>query len=179
MTNISAALWRFFALTVAIAAVTTATAGAAPLTKQNGKTPVFSSFTPICAMPAYLNYGDCNGSADTFSDVGGRIDAVQPKAGTWNLDLTFTHLRPGVFYTLWGNQSGVTPVPGSFMGGFFAIDTSRADTAGTARFSYQTRNATNLGFDLNTTDPNVTIVTSWWSHQWLEILNSAGALYVQ
>ena len=169
---------KILAVGIAIAAASSATASAAPLTKQNGKTPVLSSFTPICAMPAYLNYGYCNGNANTFSDVGGRINAVQPKPSVWNLDLTFTHLRPGVSYTLWGNRSSLTPVPGTFMGGFFAIGNSVADVGGTTKFSYQTNNPTNLGFDLNTTDPNYTVVTSWWSSEWLQILNSSGALYV-
>ena len=111
-----------------------------------------------------------------FANVGGRIDAVQPKAGSWNLGLTFTHLQPGIRYTLWGNQTGATPVPGAVFG-FFAIGTSLADATGTARFEYQTKDPSNLGFDLNTTDPNYTVVTSWWSSQWLQILNSSGALY--
>lgn len=169
---------KVLALALAVAAISAATAGAAPLTKQNGKTPVLSSFTPICAMPAYINYGYCGGNAKTFSGVGGRVDAVQPKPGSWNLELTFSRLRPGVSYTLWGNQSGVAPIPGTFMGGFFAIGTSLADASGTAKFSYRTTNPTNLGFDLNTTDPNYTVVTSWWSSQWLQILDSSGMLYV-
>jgi hypothetical protein len=178
MKKASKGLSKILAVGIAIAAASAATAGAAPLTKQNGKTPLFSSFTPICAMPAYLNYGYCNGDANTFSDIGGRINAVQPKPGRWNLELTFTHLRPGVSYTLWGNTSGVTPVPGAFMGGFFAIGASVADAGGTAKFDYQTTNPTNLGFDLNTTAPNFTVATSWWSSQWLQILNSSGTLYV-
>ena len=176
--KVSKGLSKVLAVGLAIAALSAATAGAAPLTKQNGKTPVLSSFTPICAMPAYLNYGYCNGNANTFSDIGGRINAVQPKSGVWSLDLTFTHLRPGLSYTLWGNQSGHTPVPGTFMDGFFAIGTSVADAGGTATFAYQTTNPTNLGFDLNTTDPNYTVVTSWWSSQWLQVLSSSGTLYV-
>ena len=60
--------------------------GAAPLTKQNGRDPAFSSFTPICAMAAFLNYGDCNGDAAMFANVSGRINAVQPKPGRWNLE---------------------------------------------------------------------------------------------
>ena len=64
------------------------------------------------------------------------------------------------------------------MDGFFAIGTSVADAGGTATFAYQTTNPTNLGFDLNTTDPNYTVVTSWWSSQWLQVLSSSGTLYV-
>jgi len=110
-------------------------------------------------------------------DIKLRINAVQAKPGRWNLELTFAHLRPGVAYTLWGNQTGATPVPGVVFG-FFAIGTSLADAGGTATFDYQTTNPSNLGFDLNTTDPNYTVVTSWWSSQWLRILNSSGLLYV-
>jgi hypothetical protein len=152
-------------------------ASAAPVTKQNGRNAVFSSFTPICSMPPFLNYGYCNGDAKAFADVAGRIEAVQPKIGRWNLDLTFTHLSPGVSYTLWGNRTGATPNPGS-ASGFFVADTAIADTAGTAKFTYETTSPTNLGFDLNTTGDNVTIVTSWWSSQWLQILDRNGNLFV-
>lgn len=48
----------------------------------------------------------------------------------------------------------------------------------TAKFDYETTSPTNLGFDLNTTGDNVTIVTSWWSSQWLQILDSTGTLFV-
>jgi hypothetical protein len=177
MTKVPTGVSKALALAAVIAALSAASAGAAPLTKQNGRDPAFSSFTPICAMAAFLNYGYCNGDAGMFAKVGGRIDAVQPKPGRWNLELTFAHLRPGVLYTLWGNQTAATPVPGTVLG-FFAIGTSLADAAGTATFEYQTTNPSNLGFDLNTTDPNYTVVTSWWSSQWLRILNSSGALYV-
>ena len=170
-------LSKIFALAAVIAALSAASAGAAPVTKQNGRDPAFSRFTPICAMAAFLNYGYCNGDAQTFANVSGRINAVQAKPGRWNLELTFAHLRPGVAYTLWGNQTGATPVPGVVFG-FFAIGTSLADAGGTATFDYQTTNPSNLGFDLNTTDPNYTVVTSWWSSQWLRILNSSGLLYV-
>ena len=29
-----------------------------------------------------------------FADVAGVLEAVQPKVGRWNLNLTFTHLSP-------------------------------------------------------------------------------------
>jgi opacity protein-like surface antigen len=164
-------------LALLFVAFSAAGASAAPVTKQNGRNAVFSSFTPICSMPAFVNYGYCNGNAGTFADVAGRIDAVQAKAGRWNLSLTFTHLSPGVSYTLWGNRSGATPTPGS-VSGFFVAGTSIADAAGTANFDYQTTSPTNLGFDLNTTGDNVTIVTSWWSSQWLHIFDSTGTLFV-
>jgi hypothetical protein len=178
MENLSSGLSKVLVLAAIVAAVSAAGAGAAPQTKQNGRTPAFASFTPICAIPAYLGYGYCNGNSTTFGDVRGVIDAVQAKPGRWNLELTFSRLRPGVSYTLWGNQSGIAPVLGTFNDGFFAVGKSLADASGTAKFAYQTTNPTHLGFDLNTTDPNYTVVTSWWSSQWLEILNAAGALYV-
>src|SRR5689334_11299508 len=121
MTQLSTGFGKVLALAALIAGLTAATAAAGPVTKQNGRNALFTSFTPICSMPAFLNYGYCNGNAQTFADVGGRIDAVQPKAGTWNFDLTFTHLRPGVSYTLWGNQSGAAPIPGQAFFGWFAI----------------------------------------------------------
>jgi hypothetical protein len=175
--KVSTGLIKVLALAAVIAALSAASAGAAPLTKQNGLNAVFSSFTPICRMPVFLNYGYCNGDSRMFAEVAGRIDAVQPKPGAWNLGLTFAHLRPGVAYTLWGNQTGATPVPGTAFG-FFVIGTTLADGAGTAKFEYQTKNPSNLGFDLNTTDPNYTVATSWWSSQWLQILNSSGSLFV-
>ena len=39
----------------------TSTAVAGPVTQQNGKTPVFNAFTSICAVPGYVNYGNCAG----------------------------------------------------------------------------------------------------------------------
>ena len=179
MTKLSTGFSKALVLAAVLAAVTAASAAAGgPVTKQNGNNALFTSFTPICSMAGFLNYGYCNGNAGLFADVGGRIDAVQPKPGTWNLDLTFTHLRPAVSYTLWGNQSGAAPIPGQAFFGWFAVGTTLADATGTAKFKYVTTNPTNLGFDLNTTDPNYTVVTSWWSSQWLQILNSSGTLYV-
>ena len=37
---------------------------AAPVTQQNGKAPVFKAFTSICAVPGYVNYGNCAGDPD-------------------------------------------------------------------------------------------------------------------
>ncbi len=53
---------------------------------------------------------------------------------------------------------------------------------GTAKFSYQTSSPSNLGFDLNILrDPDdfhgVTLVTSYWSEQALQVLNPDGTLY--
>src|SRR4029079_15017062 len=114
---------------------------------------------PIARRAHFAISGYCNGDAETFANVSGRINAVQAKPGRWNLELTFAHLRPGVAYTLWGNQTGATPVPGVVFG-FFAIGTSLADAGGTATFDYQTTNPSNLGFDLNTTHPTSTAAPS-------------------
>ena len=149
-----------------------AAANAAPLTKQNGRSPASTSFTSICAVPGFLNYGLCNGDPATFSRVRARINAVQAKAGVYNLDLEFSGLDSGLSYRLCGNRSGVTPTPGVVVG-FFPIARTIANPDGTAELSYQTTSPADLGFDLNVAsgplDPgDVTVVTSWWSKQWLE-----------
>lgn len=159
-----------------------AVAGAGPISKQNGSTPLFKDFTSICAVPGYAFYGFCDGSTTKFADVTGRINAVQPKAGVWNLGVSFTHLQPGALYRLWGNRQGSTPLAGE-ISGFFVADTALAGLDGTVRFSYQTTNPTNLGFDLNfLASPDqfngTTIATSYWSTQWIQVLNADGTLYV-
>jgi hypothetical protein len=157
-------------------------APAAPITKQNGKTPVFKNFTSICMVPGYANFGNCNGNTRTYTNVTGRINAVQPKAGVWNLDLSFTNLQPGATYRLWGNRSGGPPVAG-VIDGFFQIATVVAGSNGTAEFSYRTSDPLDLGFDLNVlggpSDVNgITVVTSYWSGQTLQIAGPNGTLYV-
>jgi hypothetical protein len=156
--------------------VSVAVAGG-PVTKQNGKTPVFNSFTSICAVPGYADFWGCNGDTTTHSEVTGKINAVQAKDGRWNLGFSFTHLVPGTSYRLWGNQTGATPTPGA-VAGFFVIGESVAAADGTARFSYQTTDPSNLGFDLNTGLENITIATSYWSQQAIQVLNPDGTLYV-
>ncbi|HEY1366301.1 MAG TPA: hypothetical protein VGF23_04275 [Gaiellaceae bacterium] len=151
-------------------------AGGGPGTKQNGSNPLFKDFTSICSVPGYLDYGHCNGDPTTFTNITGRINAVQAKTGRWNLGFTFTGLQPGLVYQLWGNQLGVTPAP--FNPGFFSIGTGTAGLDGTLRFSYQTTDPSNLGFDLNIFEGNVTVVTSYWSQQWIQVLNPDGTLYV-
>jgi len=153
-----------------------------PITQQNGKTPAFKDFTSICAVPGYVNYGNCNGDPTTYTDVTGRINAVQAKAGIWNLGFSFTHLEPGLTYKLWGNRTGSTPVPGD-IDGFFVIGTAVAALDGTVRFSYRTSDVSNLGFDLNVLADawetnGITVVTSYWSSQALQVLNPDGTLYV-
>ncbi|MGE5689112.1 MAG: hypothetical protein ACM33B_00995, partial [Pseudomonadota bacterium] len=117
-----------------------------PITQQNGQTPVFSDFTSICAVPGYVNYGNCNGDPTTYTNVHGKVNAVQAKLGIWNLGISFTGLQPGATYRLWGNQGN--PDYGD-ISGFFVVGTTVAAEDGTAKFSYRTDNVTNLGFDLN------------------------------
>lgn len=178
---------RFFLLAALVLVLTASWASSAsagkkgPVTKQNGKTPVFKDFTSICAVPGYVNYGNCNGDPATYGEVRGRINAVQPKPGVWNLGLRFRHLQPGAKYRLWGNRS--TPPVAGDNSGFFVIGTAFADLDGKVRFEYRTTQPANLGFDLNIlADPwetsGVTVVTSYWSEQALQVRNPDGSLYV-
>jgi hypothetical protein len=155
-----------FALALTTAAVVAASAVAGPITKQNGDKPVFTSFTSICAVPGYVDYGLCGGSTTTFAGVAGRIDAVQSKPGRYNLDFAFTGLTPGVAYRLYGND-----------GRFFEIGVVTANEAGSAAFSFQTTAPAGLGFDLNTLVGDYTVVTSFWSNQLLA-QGADGLLYV-
>ena len=150
-----------------------------PITKQNGDTPVLSSFTSICTIPFYVSYGFCGGNPQAFTDVTGRINAVQPKVGVWNLDLSFGGLVPGVTYRLYGNQNPAVPVPGQGLQFFFAITTGVAGADGKLTLKYQTTNPANLGFDLNRVveGTDYTIVTSYWSNQRLQV-KPDGTLYV-
>jgi hypothetical protein len=175
----------FIAAVVAALAVGVPAAGAGgPVTKQNGSAPVFKSFVSICGVPGFAFYGFCGGDTTRYGEITGRINAVQAKEGRWNLGFTFTNLMPGATYMLWGNQSGATPVPGVVQG-FFVIGETVAAADGTARFSYQTTNPTNLGFDLNIVHTatiqnvgNITLVTSWWSNEAIQVMNADGTLYV-
>jgi hypothetical protein len=167
---------------LSIAGVVTSVALGGPITKQNGSTPVFNKFTSICAVPGYVNYGNCGGNPTTYTNVTGKINAVQAKGGVWNLGLSFINLQPGATYRLWGNRSPATPSPG-VIGDFFVIATGVAALDGTIKFSYQTSDPSNLGFDLNIlVEPweynGTTVVTSYWSMQTLQVLNPDGTLYV-
>ena len=151
-------------------------------TKQNGQNPLFNDFTPICAVPGYVNYGNCGGNPTTYAGVHGKINAMQPKPGRWNLGISFTGLEAGRYYRLWGNQQAENPSPGE-ISGFFVIGVGIADAMGRLSFSYQTTNPTYLGFDLNIlTDADefrgTTITTSYWSSQRIQVLNADGTLYI-
>lgn len=151
---------------LAIASGGTAATAGGPVPKQNGSTPVFTSFTSICTLASYADYGYCAGGTSTLPKVSGRINAVQPKVGVWSLDLTFANLQPGAAYTLWGNSTPPPAVPGQIVG-FFAIGTVLAGADGTGKITYQTSAPENLGFDLNLN--GYTIVTSYWSDQRLHV----------
>jgi hypothetical protein len=176
---------RFIAAATLVAALTIVGESAAlprsgPITKQNGSTPVFNTFTSICAVAGYANYGNCNGDTTKYTNVTGRINAVQAKVGVWNLGLSFANLEPGASYKLWGNRT--TAVPWT-IAGFFPIATVVAAPDGTARFSYQTADPSGLGFDLNILEGpsdfyGITVVTSYWSNQAIQVLNPDGTLYV-
>jgi hypothetical protein len=178
---------RFAVLTLAAAlfafGASAASAGKTkgPITQQNGKTPVFEDFTSICAVPGYVNYGNCAGDPTTYTNVTGKVNAVQAKAGVWNLGVSFKGLVPGAKYRLWGNRS--TALTAGDNSGFFVIGTVFAGLDGTARFSYQTSSPTDLGFDLNVLADawetnGITVVTSYWSEQAIQVLNADGTLYV-
>jgi hypothetical protein len=150
---------------------------AAPITKQNGSTPVFKDFTSICTVPGYVNFGSCDGDPTKFTNVKGKVNAIQAKLDRWNLGISFTGLEPLQPYRLWGNQDGATPTP-YVVSGFFVIGDGTADLNGNLSFSYQTTNPDNLGFDLNRMPWNITIVTSYWSQQAIKVMNPDGTLYV-
>ena len=140
-----------------------ASPGDGPVTKQNGQTALFNDFTPICAVPGYANYGNCGASTATYEGVRGRINAVQAKV-------------------LWGNRRPDTPIPG-VVEGWFAIGVGVADEGGRLSFGYQTTDPSFLGFDLNVLDHandfgGITVTTSYWSTQRIEVLNPDGTLYV-
>ena len=169
-------------LFVLLISVAVASASAAPITKQNGGTPVFQDFTSICTVPGYINFGWCGGDATKFTNIKGKINAVQPKMGRWNLGISFKGLLPGWTYRLWANRDPATPSPGQITG-FFVIGDVVADAGGNANFSYQTDDPNYLGFDLNVVDhpwsvQGVTLVTSYWSQQAIKVLNPDGTLYV-
>jgi hypothetical protein len=165
---------------LAVAAVIAPLAAGGPITKQNGTTPVFNKFTSICAVPGYVNYGNCGGDPTKYTNVTGRINAIQAKVGVWNLGFSFANAQPGATYRLWGNRSAAER--GS-ISSFFPIATAVAALDGTVKFSYQTTDPSNLGFDLNILadafeERGTTVVTSFWSLQTLQVLNPDGTLYV-
>jgi hypothetical protein len=168
-------------LGVVLAASLSSTALSGPITKQNGSAPAFASFTSICSVHPYETYGLCGGVPASFANVKGKINAVQAKTNVWNLGLSFEHLQPGASYMLWGNRTSGT-VSSTDISGFFRIGTVVAGLDGTAKYSYQTMSPVDLAFDLNVLEHasdqyGWTIVTSYWSNQKLQVLNSDGTLF--
>jgi hypothetical protein len=148
--------------TVAIVAALALAASAqgGPITKQNGQSPAIAAFTPICAVAGYANYGYCGGSTTTFSDVRGKMNAIQPKPGRYNLEFSFSGLTPGVEYRLWATRTG---------GSWAEVGRAFASDSGSVSFKLQTDSPGGLGFDLNTISQDITVVTSWWSGQKLVV----------
>ena len=163
--------WLLAALAASIAvAVAAAPSLAGPITKQNGQKPAFEAFTSICAVPGYADYGLCAGNATMFTNVKGKMNAVQPKPGRYNLDFSFTNLTPGVEYRLWATRNAIP-----FQGTYLEVGRAVADASGNVSYRLQTTEPGGLGFDLNRVQGDVTIVTSWWSGQSL-VVNPDGSL---
>jgi hypothetical protein len=160
----------FTTMAIVAALALAASAHGGPITKQNGSEPVIAAFTPICAVPGYADYGLCGGSSSTFGSVGGRMNAVQPKAGRYNLDFSFSGLTPGSSYRLWATRDAVP-----FGGTWTEVGRGVADASGSLSLGWQTTSPGGLGFDLNTLEGDTTIVTSWWSGQSL-VVNADGSL---
>jgi hypothetical protein len=164
------------ALVLAVAAavlavgVVAAPSNAGPITKQNGVNPAFDAFTSICSVPGYADYGLCGGDATRFTQIKGKMNAVQAKQGRYNLDFSFTNLTPGVEYRLWATRDAIP-----FQGTYLEVGRAFADAAGNAAYKLQTTSPGGLGFDLNTVQGDVTIVTSWWSGQYL-VVNADGTI---
>jgi len=150
----------------AVAIVATLTlvgsAQAGPITKQNGSSPVLN-FTPICAVDGYADYGLCDDET-TFSGVGGKLNAIQTKLGTYNLEFVFSGLTPATEYHLMATYDAVP-----FGGTWVEVGRGVADAAGALKLSTQTTSAAGLGFDLNRVQGDITITTSWWSGQFLKV----------
>jgi hypothetical protein len=132
---------------------------AGPVTKQNGSSPVLN-FTPICAVTGYADYGLCGGVTSTFSGVGGKLNAIQPRLGTYNFEFLFSGLTPATEYKLLATLDAVP-----FGGTWVEVGRSVADAAGNVTFSMVTTSPVGLGFDLNRVAGDITITTSWWSGQ--------------
>jgi hypothetical protein len=62
----------------------------------------------------YADYGLCGGVTSTFSGVGGKLNAIQPKLGTYNFEFLFTGLTPATEYKLLATRDAVpSAAPGS------------------------------------------------------------------
>jgi hypothetical protein len=137
-----------------------ASQAAGPITKQNGKSPAIEAFTSICAVAGYANYGFCAGDTQKFTNVKGKMNAIQAKPGRYNLEFEFSNLTPGVEYRLWSTSDGRS---------FTEVGRMVASATGEVAYKLQTVSPGGLGFDLNTLSADVTIMTSWWSGQKLVV----------
>jgi hypothetical protein len=170
MKRVLSALVLAAAAAIVAVAVGAAPSQAGPITKQNGSNPAFEAFTSICSVAGYADYGLCGGDVTRFTQVKGKMNAVQPKLGRYNLDFSFTGLTPGVEYRLWATRDAIP-----YNGTYFEVGRAFADAAGNAAYKLQTTSPGGLGFDLNTVLGDVTIVTSWWSGQYL-VVNADGTI---
>jgi hypothetical protein len=144
-----------------------ASQAAGPITKQNGKSPAIEAFTSICAVAGYANYGFCAGDTRRFTNVKGKMNAIQAKPGRYNLEFEFSNLTPGVAYRLWSTSDGRS---------FTEVGRMVASAAGQVAYKLQTDSPGGLGFDLNTiNEGDITVVTSWWSGQKL-VVNADSSL---
>ena len=145
----------------ATAVLVPASQAAGPITKQNGKSPAIEAFTSICAVSGYANYGFCAGDTKKFTNVKGKMNAIQAKPGRYNLEFEFSNLTPGVEYRLWSTSDGRS---------FTEVGRMVASATGGVEYKLQTDTPAGLGFDLNTVaQGDITVVTSWWSGQKLVV----------
>ena len=144
-----------------IAVLVPVSQAAGPITKQNGKSPAIEAFTSICAVAGYANYGFCGGDTRKFTNIKGKMNAIQAKPGRYNLEFEFSNLTPGVEYRLWSTSTGSR---------FTEVGRMVASATGQVAYKLQTDAPGGLGFDLNTiAEGDITVVTSWWSGQKLVV----------
>ena len=115
-----------------------------PSRSRTGQSPVISNFTPICAVPGFASYGFCGGPTTTFSGVGGKLNAVQPKLGTLQLRVPLLRPDPG------GRVQALVDRGDAFGGTWVEVGRAVANAAGAVTFSMVTTSPAGLGFDLNT-----------------------------
>ena len=152
---------RAFLSVLVATAILVPASQAGPITKQSGKSPAIEAFTSICAVAGYANYGFCAGDTKRFTNVKGKMNAVQAKPGRYNLEFEFSNLTPGVEYRLWSTYDGSR---------FTEVGRMIASATGAVAYKLQTDTPGGLGFDLNTiAEGDITVVTSWWSGQKLVV----------
>jgi hypothetical protein len=158
-----------FAVVTALSIAGLAQAKGGPITKQNGSSPVLM-FTSICAVPGDFADWLCGGDVTKYTEIDGKLTAVQPKSGQYNLKFTFDNLTPGAPYKLLATRDAVR-----FGGTWVEVGTGVADEGGSLQFKLETDSPGGLGFDLNRAGDGVTVLTTWWSGQEL-VVNDDGTL---